>query len=245
MMSILLLIHFPLSLVIQSGFHQYNLWGYSICQLFSPHRVSLSKTLHFHLHTLSFSISIPPLSPYLSPSLPPPPLSLSLSLYHYEHFVCKCFMLILSILFSSYLLMSDEFNVRDLNFQISSPTFLKQYFGYDIILFSSIGCFLHFYELFMCITVVSLFVWDGHRPIYFLQWSRHLHWLSTRLERGSSVGRMPDSQSREPGFESPLLPFRSLGIFFHFTTPQSTQLYKWVPGYRRWWKIVVAQLLHG
>ena len=49
----------------------------------------------------------------------------------------------------------------------------------------------------------------------------HLH-----VERGSSVGRMPDSQSREPGFESPLLPFRSLGIFFHFTTPQSTQLYK-------------------
>ena len=61
-------------------------------------------------------------------------------------------------------------------------------------------------------------------------------------------GRMPDSQSREPGFESPLIPFRSLGIFFHFTTPQSTQLYKWVPGYRQWWKcewIVVAQLLHG
>ena len=49
---------------------------------------------------------------------------------------------------------------------------------------------------------------------------------STTVERGSSVGRMPDSQSREPGFESPLLPFRSLGIFFHFTTPQSTQLYK-------------------
>ena len=46
------------------------------------------------------------------------------------------------------------------------------------------------------------------------------------VERGSSVGRMPDSQSREPGFESPLIPFRSLGIFFHFTTPQSTQLYK-------------------
>ena len=39
-------------------------------------------------------------------------------------------------------------------------------------------------------------------------------------------GRMPDSQSREPGFESPLIPFRSLDIFFHFTTPQSTQLYK-------------------
>ena len=46
------------------------------------------------------------------------------------------------------------------------------------------------------------------------------------VERGSSVGRTPVSQSREPGFESPVLPFRSLGIFFHFTTPQSTQLYK-------------------
>ena len=50
--------------------------------------------------------------------------------------------------------------------------------------------------------------------------------LPLHVERCSSVGRMPDSQSREPGFESPLLPFRSLGIFFHFTTPQSTQLYK-------------------
>ena len=35
--------------------------------------------------------------------------------------------------------------------------------------------------------------------------------LESRMCRGSSVGRMPDSQSREPGFESPLLPFRSLG----------------------------------
>ena len=46
------------------------------------------------------------------------------------------------------------------------------------------------------------------------------------VDNGSSVGGMPDSQSREPGFESPLLPFRSLDIFFHFATPQSTQLYK-------------------
>ena len=38
---------------------------------------------------------------------------------------------------------------------------------------------------------------------------------STTVERGSSVGRTPDSQSREPGFESPVLPFL-------FTTPQST-----------------------
>ena len=34
--------------------------------------------------------------------------------------------------------------------------------------------------------------------------------LTNIVESGSSVGRMPDSQSREPGFESPLLPFRSL-----------------------------------
>ena len=60
--------------------------------------------------------------------------------------------------------------------------------------------------------IIKLLIWPLHTVIL--------------VERGSSVGRMPDSQSREPGFESPLLPFRSLGIFFHFTTPQSTQLYK-------------------
>ena len=78
-----------------------------------------------------------------------------------------------------------------------------------------------------------------HKEEYIAGLSIFVHWLlnmyldavfyaETRppVERGSSVGRMPDSQSREPGFESPLIPFRSLGIFFHFTTPQSTQLYK-------------------
>ena len=38
--------------------------------------------------------------------------------------------------------------------------------------------------------------------------------------------------------------FLSLGIFVLFTTPQSTQLYKWVPCYRQWWTcewIVVAR----
>ena len=39
-------------------------------------------------------------------------------------------------------------------------------------------------------------------------------------------GRTPESQSREPGFESPLLPFRRLGIFVLSTMPQLTQLYK-------------------
>ena len=37
---------------------------------------------------------------------------------------------------------------------------------------------------------------------------------------------MPDSQSREPEVESPLLPFQSLGIFVLSTTPRFTQLYK-------------------
>ena len=39
-----------------------------------------------------------------------------------------------------------------------------------------------------------------------------------------SSNRMPDSQSREPRFESPVLPFRSLGILALFMTPQFTQL---------------------
>ena len=42
------------------------------------------------------------------------------------------------------------------------------------------------------------------------------------LERPSSVGRMPDSQSREPGFESPLLPFRSWA--FSFTSRRLSRL---------------------
>ena len=39
-------------------------------------------------------------------------------------------------------------------------------------------------------------------------------------------GGMPDSQSRDPAFESPLLPFKSLSISFLSTMPQFTQLYK-------------------
>ena len=36
-------------------------------------------------------------------------------------------------------------------------------------------------------------------------------------------GRMSDSQSREPGLESPLLPFRNLGIFA-FTSRRLSRL---------------------
>ena len=43
-------------------------------------------------------------------------------------------------------------------------------------------------------------------------------------------------ESREPGLESPLLPFRSSDIFVLSTMPQFTQLYKWVPGYSQWEK---------
>ena len=52
----------------------------------------------------------------------------------------------------------------------------------------------------------------------------------------SLSGRTPDSQSREPGFESSLLLFWRLGIIILSTTPQLTQLYKWVHDYRQWWK---------
>ena len=53
----------------------------------------------------------------------------------------------------------------------------------------------------------------------------------------SSVGRMPDSQSREPGFESPFATVSKIGHFsFTSQTPLFTQLYKLVPGYRQWWQ---------
>ena len=42
------------------------------------------------------------------------------------------------------------------------------------------------------------------------------------LEHGSSVGRMPDSQLREHGFESPLLPFRS--VVFSFSPRRTSSL---------------------
>ena len=45
---------------------------------------------------------------------------------------------------------------------------------------------------------------------------------TTYIERG----RMRDSQSRQPGFKSPLLPFQRLGIFVFSTMPQFTRLYK-------------------
>ena len=44
----------------------------------------------------------------------------------------------------------------------------------------------------------------------------------TGVECGGSEVECRDSQSRGPGFESPLLPFRSLGIFVLFTTHQSS-----------------------
>ena len=50
------------------------------------------------------------------------------------------------------------------------------------------------------------------------------------LTRGSSVVECRTRNLESPGSNPTLLPFRSLGIFVLFTTPQSTQLYKWVPG---------------
>ena len=54
----------------------------------------------------------------------------------------------------------------------------------------------------------------------------------------AQLGRMPDTSSREPGIESPLLLLRRLDIFVISTTPQFTQLYKRVPFYRQWRKYV-------
>ena len=67
---------------------------------------------------------------------------------------------------------------------------------------------------------------------------------STKPERGGSAVECW-ILNREPGFESPLLPFRSLGIFVYSTVPQLTQLYKWVPGYRQQLKCDWIVLLRG
>ena len=44
-------------------------------------------------------------------------------------------------------------------------------------------------------------------------------------------GRKPDSQSREPWFESPLLPFQKLGIFVLSTTPPVSSPMDWIHAY--------------
>ena len=46
------------------------------------------------------------------------------------------------------------------------------------------------------------------------------------VERRSSVVECRTRNRESPGSNPPLLPFRSFGIFVHFTTPKSTQLYK-------------------
>ena len=91
-------------------------------------------------------------------------------------------------------------------------------------------------------------VWDYATPAAGCQATtgasfRLVTWWSCDVYSEIEYDRLPDSQLREPGFESPLLPFQSLGIFVLSTTPQFPELNKWVPGYRQWWKyewLVVA-----
>ena len=94
----------------------------------------------------------------------------------------------------------------------------RQYLDVERLFFRRF-CIFEFRALILIFLSLSNLVMSGAKNILCAS-------VLPLVERGSSVGRMPDSQSREPGFESPLLPFRSLGIFFHFTTPQSSQLYK-------------------
>ena len=56
--------------------------------------------------------------------------------------------------------------------------------------------------------------------------SLNICWLLFYVTSLWLIGRMLYSQSREPGFESPLLLFQSLGIFVLCKMPQFTQLYK-------------------
>ena len=86
--------------------------------------------------------------------------------------------------------------------------------------------------------------WGELYPIFF--------WIFVTLqsplpyvERSSSAVERRTRNRASPGSNPPLPPFRRLGIFILSTTPQFTQLYKWVPGYRQWWTcewIVVARI---
>ena len=73
-------------------------------------------------------------------------------------------------------------------------------------------------------------------PIFRLSQSAYLC-ISVCPVSQHGISRMPDSQSEEPGFESTLLLFLSLGIFvLHWRLSPLEQLYKSVPGYKQWWK---------
>ena len=57
---------------------------------------------------------------------------------------------------------------------------------------------------------------------------------------------MPDSQSSQPGFESPLCYcFVDWAFLFSPLTPQFTQLHNWVPGYRPCWKCECLVIAHN
>ena len=57
------------------------------------------------------------------------------------------------------------------------------------------------------------------------------------VERGSSVVERRTRNRESPDSNPPLLPFRNWAFSFSPLTPQVTQLYKWIPGYRRWWNV--------
>ena len=57
-----------------------------------------------------------------------------------------------------------------------------------------------------------------------------------RLVKPTLRWALPVVQPTTYRAEFPVLPFQRLGIFILSTMPQFNQLYKWVPGYRQWWK---------
>ena len=66
---------------------------------------------------------------------------------------------------------------------------------------------------------------------------------SSRVGLGSSVVLECWTRNQMSPGSNPQ-PFCSLGIFVLSTTPLLTHLFKWVPGYRRWWKcewLVIAR----
>ena len=77
----------------------------------------------------------------------------------------------------------------------------------------------YFYE-------VKLIFRDSKRVAYLMRVCSFVSVVPDMCRARYLGGGIPDSQSREPGFESALLPIRSLGIFVLSTTPLFIQLYK-------------------
>ena len=88
--------------------------------------------------------------------------------------------------------------------------------------------------------------WKNERFIIFLKFAITMQLLRNyhAMEHGSSAVECRTRNRKILGSSPLLLPFRSLGMFVLSTTPQLTQLYKWVSGYRQYPVEIGVNSLH-